>query len=206
MLETLEAQTDQNLDENVAQRIVDQAQSTELGDVPGQQLAPATGPQTDRYYEQRRTGENKFLDRFLTGTERENPASENSKMTNHTIPDDLKQLRERNKRSKTTREQLRNGLLQEAAEEQQGEGPFIRPPKSTQKKDLPLWMATKVHYPWIDPSIDHQDARVKAFAEQTKDELEHEHKAQQADPDFGERVIESKKRQMADPFRYGRAY
>lgn len=200
IVEAVELQNGREIDGSRLARIVHQARVEELGETPGEQLAPGDSDVTTRYFENRRTEELGFIDRFYNDTTEDGGASGSSRPLDSPLW--LRQLRQRIANDEPTREEMRDALLQRAADNEVGEGPWIRPPKAVAGKNLPLWVASKVHYPWVPEELDSADPRNLALLEEFKDAAEAGYDGER-DSDMQVGILREHAR---DPLRHGRAY
>lgn len=190
------------VDKPRAEQLHRAARAEELGEVPGEALAPALGEETDRYFATARSGHAAHVDRFLLGTEEDAAPSASTQPNASNLPSELLAMRERAQQRAPSAEENREGLERVALDAEVGAGPWVRPPADVANSGLPLWIASKVHWPWVPASQDATDPRVEAQHGDLVDGLV----AQYGSVDgLREAVGQQVDRAVAaDPLRYGR--
>ncbi len=183
--------------------IVGAARKMEMEGVPAQELAAATDDVTEEFTSAHKRGSKWMFDTVASIESGEYDLNPNvGSMRDHDLSADMRNLKalaygER----KLSLEEKREARFNAACELEQGKGPSVRPPAAVADKGLPLWVASKIHWPWIDAAQEHDDARVTAAVEAAKDDLMSAHADDEA---YEAWVAEQMQAMDSDPLRYGR--
>ncbi|CAE7611766.1 NDUFA6 [Symbiodinium sp. KB8] len=163
LVERVELASGQEVDTKRLGAILRAARARELGSMPGEALAPAATDTVSAYVAARKGGSKWAFDQ-ITALQSEQGAGTNPAVN---APRNL----DLSKEQRHLKELRRQALWNDAVELEWGKGPWVRPPAAVEKKGLPLWVASKVHWSWVDYEQDGEDSRVQAAIEGAKDDL-----------------------------------
>jgi len=183
--------------------IVSAARKAEMEGVPAQELAAATDEVTEEFTAAHKRGTKWMFDTIASIDSGEYDMNPNvQSMRNNDLSPEMRNLKslaygERG----LSLEEKREARFLAACELEQGKGPSVRPPASVARKGLPLWISSKIHWPWVDAAQEHDDARVTAAVEATKDELMSAHEDDEAFEAWAAQQVQGLD---SDPLRFGR--
>lgn len=174
LVERVELASGQEVDTKRLGAILRAARARELGSMPGEALAPAATDTVSAYVAARKGGSKWAFDQ-ITALQSEQGAGTNPAVNAPRNLDLSKEQRHLKELVWGERElsvdERRQALWNDAVELEWGKGPWVRPPAAVEKKGLPLWVASKVHWSWVDYEQDGEDSRVQAAIEGAKDDL-----------------------------------
>jgi hypothetical protein len=203
LVERAELAAGKQVDAPRLRAIVSAARKHEMGGVPAQELAAASDDMTEEFTAAHKRGTKWMFDTVASIESGEFDMNPNvASMRTHDLSPELRNLKalaygERN----LTLEETREARFSTLCQLEQGKGPSVRPPASVAHKGLPLFVASKIHWPWVDAAQEHDDARVMAAVEAVKDDSMSAHTDDEAYAAWLSGQVQGLDE---DPLRYGR--